>query len=225
MNKKKFAIFSSLILVALSLFFIHKIVYQLYDKYNDTRLDPIKFSTLKVDSTKTYDWILLGDSHCQNWKIKDKKVLNLGISGQTSAQIKIRSILLKDELKGRNLILAIGANDIKSIATNPENSNLIINNCIQNMQEIIMQWKGNFANIYILTVPPDFNVGIQQRLFNYQETCDAKIIVNNRIRNLAKTNNIKLIDTFHIFQDKINLSDDGIHMNEKAYNILNSYLK
>ena len=211
--------------MVVSLLVIYKMMYQLYDKYNDTRLDPLKSSTLNIDSTKMYNWILLGDSHCQYWSLNKENVLNLGITGQTSSQIKIRSLILGDKLKGQNLILAIGANDIKSIATNPENSNSIVDNCIDNIQQILTSRKGNFANIYILTVPPDFNVGIQQRLFNYKETFDAKINLNNKIRELAKSNNIKLIDAYKIFEDKNNLSEDGVHMNSDAYNILNSYLK
>ncbi len=225
MNKKIVAVFLTLIIMVVSLLVIYKMMYQLYDKYNDTRLDPLKSSTLNIDSTKMYNWILLGDSHCQYWSLNKENVLNLGIIGQTSSQIKIRSLILGDKLKGQNLILAIGANDIKSIATNPENSNSIVDNCIDNIQQILTSRKGNFANIYILTVPPDFNVGIQQRLFNYKETFDAKINLNNKIRELAKSNNIKLIDAYKIFEDKNNLSEDGVHMNSDAYNILNSYLK
>ena len=225
MNKKIVAVFLTLIIMVVSLLVIYKMMYQLYDKYNDTRLDPLKSSTLNIDSTKMYNWILLGDSHCQYWSLNKENVLNLGITGQTSSQIKIRSLILGDKLKGQNLILAIGANDIKSIATNPENSNSIVDNCIDNIQQILTSRKGNFANIYVLTVPPDFNVGIQQRLFNYKETFDAKINLNNKIRELAKSNNIKLIDAYKIFEDKNNLSEDGVHMNSDAYNILNSYLK
>lgn len=211
--------------IAISFFAIYKLVFKLFDKYNDTRLDPIEFSTLKIDSIQNYNWTLLGDSHTYYWKTNQQNVLNLGISGQTSGQILIRTLLMQNQLKGKNLILSIGANDVKSIATNPERKEEIIENCISRIQEIVTVLKPKFEKIYIITIPPDFNVNWQQRLFNYQETADAKDKLNVQIKTLAKKNNIELIDTFTILKGKDKMSEDGVHMNQNAYEILNKHLK
>ncbi len=224
MMKKGIVSLIILLLLVLLAFAGYKLVYSLFDKYNDTRLDPVDFSLLKVDSTKSYDWVLLGDSHTQYWKINQQNVLNLGKTGQTSGQIKIRTELIKDQLKGKNLILSVGANDIKSVSTNPETKDKIVNDCISRTQEMISSLKPRFQKIYIITIPPDFEVGMQQRLFNYQATVDAKNQLNSKIRTLAKQNNIELIDVFTILNGKKKMSDDGVHMNTKAYEILNSHL-
>ena len=214
-----------LLFIAISFFAIYKLVYKMFDKYNDNRLDPIEFSEIKIDTTQIYDWTLLGDSHTYYWKMNQQNVLNLGIGGQTSGQILVRSLLMQNQLKGKNLILSIGANDVKSIATNPERKQEIIENCITNIQEIVSVLKPKFEKIYIITIPPDFDVSWQQRLINYQETVVAKDELNARIKTLAQKNNLVLIDTFTILKGKDKMSEDGVHMNQKAYEILNRHLK
>ena len=203
----------------------------MYDKYNDTRLDPLSKELLLKDFSKNYDYVLLGDSHAQYWKLNKENVLNLGMTGQTSEQIQIRSTLIKDTLKGKNLILSIGANDVKAIATNPENIDKIVFNFQENLNKIIANHKKHFNDIYIITIPPDFNPGFQQLLFNYQVTRDAKIMMNNKIRLIAKEKRLRLIDANNLLENNrlgISLkefSEDGVHMNKNAYMILEKYIK
>lgn len=203
----------------------------MYDKYNDTRLDPLSKELLLKDFSKNYDYVLLGDSHAQYWKLNKENVLNLGMTGQTSEQIQIRSTLIKDTLKGKNLILSIGANDVKAIATNPENIDKIVFNFQENLNKIIANHKKHFNDIYIITIPPDFNPGFQQLLFNYQVTRDAKIMMNNKIRLIAKEKRLRLINANNLLENNrlgISLkefSEDGVHMNKNAYMILEKYIK
>ncbi|MBL7882300.1 MAG: hypothetical protein JNN23_20875, partial [Chryseobacterium gambrini] len=111
---------------------------------------------IKIDTAKKYDYVLIGDSHVQYWSTGNNS-LNLGMTGQTSEQIKLKYLLLKDEIKsGKKLIISVGANDVKSIATNPENKEEIIKKCIENLQLIISENKNKFDRIYVMTIPPDF---------------------------------------------------------------------
>lgn len=226
-------ILSLIILVSLifSVFSLYKLIYKMYDKYNDTRLDPLSKELLLKNFSKNYDYVLFGDSHAQYWKLNKENVLNLGMTGQTSEQIQIRSTLIKDTLKGKNLILSIGANDVKAIATNPENIDEIVFNFQLNVNKIVSNHKDNFNEIYIITIPPDFNPGFQQLLFNYQLTRDAKIMMNNEIRFIAKEKKLRLIDANNLLENNrlgISLkefSEDGVHMNKNAYMILEKYIK
>lgn len=208
---------------------ISKIIYQSFDKYNDTRLNPLALSTTKkINSEKQYNLVLLGDSHAQYWKIDEKDILNLGITGQTSQQIKYRYDLIKNQIKGgESLILSIGANDIKSIATNPTEKEDIVNRCVTSIQYLIADNKDKFKNIYIITIPPDFDVSFPFQWIYYQETVDAKTMLNAKIRKLAEENQLILIDAYQVFKNKLGkeYSTDGVHMNEKAYYILNQSIK
>jgi lysophospholipase L1-like esterase len=229
---KKYKVLATIILTFFftTIFFtavISFLFYKSLDKYNDTRLNPIQIDETNIDSTKTYDCVLLGDSHVQFWNPKIKNSLNLGVSGQTSEQIKLRYQILKSEIKNsKKLIISIGANDVKSIATNPETKDEIIENCLQNIDFVITENKPNFKNIYILTIPPDIKVSFPYNFINYKETYDSKEIINQGIRKLAKKYNLILIDTSEIFknEDEKNLSTDGIHMNEQAYKVLNKLI-
>lgn len=229
--KKTIFILIILVSILISVFSFYKLIYKMYDKYNDTRLDPLSKDLLLKDFSKNYDYVFLGDSHVQYWKLNRKKVLNLGMTGQTSEQIQIRSTLIKDTLKGENLILSIGANDVKAIATNPENLDKIIFDFQENLNKIITNHKKKFNNIYIITIPPDFNPGFQQLLFNYETTRNAKIMMNNEIRLIAKEGKLRLIYANDLLENNrlgISLkefSEDGVHMNKNAYNILEKYIK
>lgn len=221
----KYWLFFVSLIIVVGIFFIYKISYKLFDKYNDTRLDPIQFSNIKIDSAQNYNFVFLGDSHCQYWKTSKTNILNIGLTGQTSEQIKIKTQLIQDKLKGDNIVLSIGANDVKSVSTNPERIQEITNICFKNIIEVLKIVKPKFKKTYIITIPPDFNVGWQQRIFNYNSTLEAKKLINNKIRLLPKSENLKIIDTEKLFQNKENMSSDGVHMNENAYKIIDKYLK
>lgn len=226
-----------LCILVVSVFGAYEVFYTLYDKYNDTRLNPLERKLLDKDFSKHYQYILLGDSHVQFWKFPQNNSLNLGMTGQTSEQIKIRSTLLKDSLKGENLIISVGANDVKAIATNPENAAEIRIQCLKNLEEIVNQYKQNFNTIYVMTIPPDFSVSVFQKFFNYKKTVQAKDFINKDIRNFCKKNNLKIIDTYLILTEDAKgldrrlplnykeFSDDGVHMNEKAYKLLEKELQ
>jgi hypothetical protein len=58
--KKNWLIFVNLLFTMVGIFVFYKIPYKLYDKYNDTRLDPIQISNIKIDSTKYYNYVFFG---------------------------------------------------------------------------------------------------------------------------------------------------------------------
>ncbi len=219
-----FTVFSFTVVTSVIIF---QIFYKCLDKYNDTRLDPLRMSEIKIDTAKKYNYVLIGDSHVQFWSIGNNS-LNLGMTGQTSEQIKLKYLLLKNEIKsGQKLIISVGANDVKSIATNPEKKEEIIKKCIENLQLIISENKNKFDRIYVMTVPPDFHVSFPYNFINYEDTFTSKLKINDEIRKLALKNKIVLIDTYEIFKNKTGYeySIDGVHMNEKAYKILNEKIK
>lgn len=216
-------LFTSAIFV-LIIFFV---LYTALDKYNDTRLSPLNVSAVSIDSSKTYDYVFIGDSHVQYWKMNSKNTLNLGTTGQTSEQIKNKFQLLKNQIKaGKYLIISMGANDVKSVMTNTETKDIIIKNCLNNIEYLVGENGDKYERIYIMTVPPDFKVSFPYNLINYQETLDAKLKINLGIREISQKNNAFLIDTFKTFENENaeEYSEDGVHMNSKAYKKLDTFL-
>ena len=69
-----------------------------------------------------HDVVIYGDSHASNWninKIDGLRCLNMGVSGQTTQQLLIRSDyeLTKNPMY---IVLFAGANDAKSVLTFPK---------------------------------------------------------------------------------------------------------
>jgi hypothetical protein len=126
------------------------------------------------------------------------------LTRQTSEQIKIRIQLLQDNIKGQSIVISMEANDVKTVSTNPERVQEISDNCLKNINEVLKIVKPNFKNIYIISIPPDFKVEWQQRIFNYNATLEVKKLINNKIRELTQSENLIVIDTEKLLQNKKN---------------------
>jgi lysophospholipase L1-like esterase len=229
--KKTLTILCIALLIAISGDIIgYLYVYKAFDKYNDSRLDPIGLNfrdRLKIRYTP-YDFVVIGDSHAQNWDVHGSGDLNLGIASQTSSQIRLRSDIYTEKLSGRTLAIVAGGNDIKSISTNKNRKDQIVKNCLNNIRKIVDNHKGKFEEIYLLTIPPVFRLPFEYRTLHSKELDEAHIEINEGIRRIAKESNVQLLDSYEILLPllkKRKLSGDGIHMNSTAYGILEEELE
>jgi lysophospholipase L1-like esterase len=207
--------------IYLSKFFLIKSL----DKYYDTRLNPLQEDEVTIDTTKAYEYVLLGDSHCSLWNLNRPNTLNLGVGGQTSSQIKWRTTLFKP-VKAKYLILSAGTNDARSVATNPDKRSEIVNNCINNISQIIKEAKPYYQDIYIINIPPDFKVSFPFMFINYDETLLAKREINSGIDKLSKEFGVKVVDSNKLLKGKSGkeYSSDGLHLGYKSYEILEKYI-
>jgi lysophospholipase L1-like esterase len=204
--------------------------FKAFDKYNDSRLDPIGLNfinNIKINSSP-YNFVIIGDSHAQNWNLGESGDLNLGIASQTSSQIKLRSDICSNQLFGRTIVVIAGGNDIKSISTNKNRKDQIVNICLKNIKGIINNHKDKFEETFLLTIPPVFKIPLEYRTLHSKEIDEAHVEINNGIRKIAKECNVKLLDCYEILLPllkKEKLSNDGIHMNELAYRILSEEIR
>ena len=197
------------------------------DHHYDGKLNPLQLEKKKIDATQHYDIVLLGDSHAELWRIHDKNVLNLGISGQTSEQIKLRYLLQKKQIRPASvLIMSVGANDVKAVSTNPETAETIADNCIKNIEFLVNDNRSTLKKIILLTIPPDFEVNFPYSFMNYEKTKKVKEKINASIRKLSDNSSVFVMDSEELFKHKNlkTLTIDGIHMNKEAYEILNKKL-
>ncbi len=216
-------ILSILLLVSIVGNFIgYKTTYTAYDKYNDSRLDPLGEIAwdLQDDVNGSHEVVIIGDSHARNWDYNHDRVLNLGIPGQTSVQISHRSLAYRDSLKGKLLIIIGGGNDIKSVSTNPGLKDEIVRNCLAALESTVNNHLPSFESIAILTVPPVFKIPWKYRTLHSPAIDQAHSEINTGIRLLAKQYNIILLDAYAILEPQMeskDLSPDGIHLNKQAY--------
>mgnify|MGYP001179973777 CR=1 FL=1 len=203
--------------------------YKAYDKYNDSRLDPLGELAwnLQGDVTGSHEIVIIGDSHARNWDSSHDRVLNLGIPSQTSVQISHRSLACSDSLKGKLLIIIGGGNDIKSVSTNPGRKDEIVRNCLAALESIVNNHLASFESIALVTVPPAFRIPWKYRTLHSPAIDQAHSQINTGIRRLAKQNNLILLDAYAILEPRMQseeLSPDGIHLNKQAYAYLRAEL-
>ena len=208
----------------------YRIIHQLFDKYNNARLDPLGENTWQLRSMAHgyKSVVILGASHARNWNYQADDVLNLGIPAQTSSQIRLRSDSYRDTLSGKRLIVVASSNDIKSIMTNTDRKDQVVKNCLQSLEAMVLNHQASFDEIILVTIPPIFSMPFKYRLLLASQVLyKAHDEINQGIRQLAVKHGVKLLDAYKILHEKMrnkNLSKDGIHLNRAAYQYLEAAL-
>lgn len=199
--------------------------FMIYQKYNELRLYPIgRMDEIKLDKIREpQEVVILGDSHAANWIINSRKVLNLGIPGQSSSQARIRADYYKNDLKGKVLIIIVGANDLKSLSSNTDETEVLCN-FSDNLTRITADLSNNFETVYLSTIPPLFWTSIDKRLLYRENYYRCLLKMNEIIMEFCRKNNFHPINAYEILNQakgKEKLSSDGTHLNLRAYQLLN----
>lgn len=216
------------LVVLFGVYAFYTVVYHLLDKLNDLKLDPIRRSSVqKIDSIR-YDAVYLGDSHAALWQNPMENSLNLGVSGQTSEQIRLRSDRVKHQLKGNKLIISLGDNDIACLSTNPERAQEVKILVIENLMHIVDNHRGHFNEIFVLNLPNNTKFNWYERWFSYPTKQKTKQIINAKLKQIAGKKNLRLIQVSEFIEthkDKEELTTDGVHFNQTTYRFLNQEIE
>ena len=148
---------------------------------------------------------------------KKYEVVNFGVSGATMLKKGNKPYWKTEKYKealGFNpdiIILMLGTNDSK-----PVNWSLGDNNFekdYNNMISVFQQLKAN-PKIYLGLPPPvaKNRYGIQKNVVEDE--------VTHLIKKIVKTHNLKTIDYYKIFDDKLELLPDNIHPNAKGAKLI-----
>ncbi len=164
------------------------------------------------------DVIFLGDSITEFWKIAEPenfsaKVLDRGISGQTTPQILLRFYQDVVALRPRVVHIMAGTNDISG-NTGPTANETIV----QNIRAMIDLAKANHIRVVLAAIMP-CNITANKRDLR-RGTRIA--MVNVALRELAKSQRISFVDYGTILADsdggiKTTYANDGLHPNSDGY--------
>ncbi len=148
---------------------------------------------------------------------KKYEVINFGVSGATMLKKGNKPYWKTKEYKNaidfnpKIIVLMLGTNDSKPINWNSGNNNFEkdYNDMISKFQEL----KSN-PTIYLGLPPPVVKNrwGIQKIIVEEK--------VTNLIKKIARTHNLKTIDYYNIFNDKLELLPDNIHPNAKGAKLI-----
>lgn len=228
--KKSWIIVFSLITLSLIIFSISlgSLSLNFYSKYNNLRMDPLGISGNTQSDTGEYDFLLIGDSLIQNWKIDGFSSLNKGIGSQTSTQVLYRAQMLDDTVHAKKAIICVGGNDLKYLRLNPDSSSTVIEKAVQNIQGIIDAVSDNCDTVYVMTIPPVSSVP-----FYMKPLKSAKALLNslNSINEIILNeldNNVKAIDTAKAISPLPKedvYAADNIHLSQKSYECIFQLIK
>ena len=187
--------------------------------------------------------VFYGDSRAVQWKapeIDNFQFINRGINGQTSAQVLWRFEPHVIALKPSTIVLQVGVNDLKMLPITPQTREDIVQNCQNNIAQIVDRAHSIGADIIVTTIFPlgKGNVPIQLRPVwsSIQEMEQSINEVNEYIRTLSNNsvssvqeNQVIVLDAYSLLneedQNKVKYYKDLLHINQKGYKLLNDKLE
>lgn len=152
--------------------------------------------------------VLLGDSITQWNPIRDRRIVNLGVEGDTTEDI-LRRIQEVEVANCRKVIFCAGINDILNKFSLEKSCELY--------RKIIEVLQRNFQEVSLISVLPIEN----RRRINMKVRR-----LNEHIQDIAVGSKVDYLDIHPLFcNGDLNLreeySTDGIHLSPKGYDILN----
>ncbi len=195
-----------------------------FDRIAEFRKNPIGYNKI----------VFLGNSIIQgggdwNDKFKTNNIVNRGISGDYTRGILARL----DEIifyKPTSVFIMIGINEffMDNSSNDQINPEYVANNIFKISEEITS--KSEETTIFIFTILPINNnqyINVKNVNYNFLKE-DYKPSVNDQVQKtnliLKANKKYKIIDLHSIFVDSnldmnTDLSSDGVHLNEKGYNL------
>lgn len=166
--------------------------------------------------------VFMGDSITEFWSsvqpdfFLGKNYINRGISGQTTPQILLRFRADVINLKPKLVVLLAGGNDIAG-NTGPSTLEMIQNN-IFSMIELAQL---HHIKPILCSVLPANHFYWKPK----EKPADTIIALNKTLRHYAETNSILFVDYYSqmVNEDKglkVGYTDDGVHPNQKGYEIM-----
>ena len=192
---------------------------------------PSNPNSLKRDLSKPLV-VFFGDSRAYEWSAIANipiEFANRGINGQTTNQVLGRTSAHVASLSPNFVVIQVGINDLKHIATFPNESQSIVTNCKQNIQKIVDELsKEQKTTVILTTIFPVPDSSQSQRSFWSDDVDRAIIEVNQFIKSL-KSDRVIILDAASLLANEQGevrqiYSRDFLHLNDDGYTMLNKEL-
>ncbi|MGF1480705.1 MAG: SGNH/GDSL hydrolase family protein [Cyanophyceae cyanobacterium] len=204
---------------------------------NSVRLDPVQLKRFaqddKVDERQTA--VIFGDSRARGWTSPDLngfRFINRGIDGETSAQAALRFRHHVSNLQPDVVVVQIGVNDLRMLPLPPKTVQDIVDNCKENIEQIVEQAQTIGATTVLTTIFPLGQGGLsleRQLTWNSIDQMEAAIAeVNDYIRSLGNRENVVVFDAYSLLEKDGKTIDryakDLLHIRAQGYEKLNQEL-
>ena len=181
---------------------------------------------LVIENKAPVKMVFMGNSITEGWKLFDPNFfnstdyVNRGICGQTTPQMLIRFKQDVLDLKPKGVVILAGTNDIAG-NTGPMSIQEIYNQ-IESMAGLAAL---NKIEVFLCSVLPVYDYPWKPGL----KPAPKIVALNEMLKTLAGEKNYLYIDYFSEMSDdknglKASLGADGVHPNEKGYEIMKRVL-
>ena len=184
-----------------------------------SQIDP---ETMDAKDRNEVTVVFMGNSIIQGWKqadpdfFSDPKLLNRGIGGQTTPQL--RSRFEKDvlDVNPKAVLILAGTNDIAG-----NTGEIALTEILDNIDEMAQMASKDHIQVILCSVLPAFDYP-----WRTGRHPDEKIpALNQMIRELAEAQNLYYLDFFTVMADDRNglpkdLAEDGVHPTPKGYSVM-----
>lgn len=218
--------------------FLYKELKFVYLSWYETSLNPLsipKYNHHQQEKTNEKQKIVVffGDSRSVSWskpELEGFQFINRGINGQTSAQVRLRFDAHVATLQPEIIIVQVGINDLRMLPQSPKTREDIVQNCQNNISNIIKQANKIGATVIVTTIFPLGNGSIpwEKRLFWPKINQIQEEI--NQVNSYIKTLEDKAIifDAYSLLEltteTKQKYYKDLLHLNGHGYLLLNQKL-
>jgi lysophospholipase L1-like esterase len=176
--------------------------------------------------------IMYGDSRIADWKqspaTENYYVINSGWGGATTLQLKAQLQNSVIKLSPDAVILQLGINDLTTIGIAEAYKDLIVENCLKNIEEILRELKRNNVKVFLIEVISPNSPNLFRRFFWNKEVQNAVLKVNVGLKKLKQEidfNFIELTDKDEVFKENEKFYIDTLHFTPKAYMYLNKKIE
>lgn len=208
----------------------------LYSLGHSIRLDPlgleyIPAERLRSDSRGRPVAVFLGDSRAESWpnpaETPTLVFVNLGVGGQTTAQILARFDHHVPPVAPDWIILQAGINDLKTLPLFPWRQREIVQSAKDNMERIVQRGRSLGAQVVLTTVFPVGHVPMVRRLFWSGAVDEGIAELNAHLIRLAGPG-VHVLDAHALLatdgQPLGRYHADTLHLNAQGYAVLNRAL-
>lgn len=230
---KVYLVIFTVILCLFLLFVCFKVTNKLYEKYWYVRYYPIGQIDVNKSQINDVELICIGDSRCASWDLNPIGVshINLGLNGATSKQVEIISLLNKNILKNKIILIQLGVNDLKLYQFNVIKEEELLMNFTKSYHTILSQLMSD-SNVVICTaIFPVSEKEWYKGIFGNAQSLNRLVLkLNTGLENICKEyDSVLYFDSFTpLLSDKRvankKFYQDRLHLTPKGYELLNKEL-
>ncbi len=175
--------------------------------------------------------LLLGDSRIAEWglpSIPNWRVVNAGMPGWTTGEIRLRTAALLDAIHPRVVVIEAGINDLKLLGVRPDLMATVVSLVESNLVDVADICRARKCHVVVFHVWPPGNVSLMRRVFWSKAVAESVSILNSRLpQNPGLRTNVEVVDLFSRAGAPIAPADyrDTLHIRPEVYRRLTAALE